>query len=93
MLSPAIGLATSCIVLGATALGVRVGTVTGTESGKLSVSHVKNLEAVGRGGRELLVLLSVGRGTSEVIELVLELIIFSSGDKTTLCAFSTEFWG
>ena len=81
VLNPAIGLVTVRMV--------RAGTTTGTESGKLSVSQQKNLEAVGRTGPELI----LGRETSELFEFECELIIFVSADKTTLCAGSTEFEG
>jgi len=89
VLNPAIGLVTVRMVLGAGASVVRAGTTTGTESGKLSVSQQKNLEAVGHTGRELI----LGRETSELFEFECELIIFMSADKTTLCAGSTEFEG
>ena len=64
VLNPAIGLATICILRVDTS-GVRLGTTTGTESGKLSVSHRKYREAVGREEREL-----TGRETSGLTEFV-----------------------
>jgi|GWRWMinimDraft_5_1066013.scaffolds.fasta_scaffold278743_1 hypothetical protein len=50
---PAMGRGTICELLKAYTSGRRWGSGTGTESGKLSVSHRKYLEAHGRVGCEL----------------------------------------